>query len=445
MTWNSKVAWTEGLFLRPQHFQQQDRYHENALVARVGRITPYPWGVTALEIDHDLAQQGKFAVRRCAGIMPDGMPFDVPDHAPLPEPLELNEKLSNTVVGLSIPAIAKNSREVDFPDADSASRYWRGPGTVIDSAAATRGEEDIDIAHPRLSYEVLDGSKSGFTQIGLARVVEIQDKTVVFDERYLPPAISTHAHPGFNGILDRVIGWIETKLEELSRYAADPTSGGGLQYADYFILQVLNREIPALRHLRGSQYVHPERLYERLLGVAGELATFATAQRMANKYDAYNHDDLTGTFMPVLRDLQSALSARMERRAVRLELVEKAQNAYVSPIRDRALFQHATFVIEVAATKSLTEIQQQFPHLFKLGPSTKMQEIVHAHLPGVPLVHLPTPPRQIRALTDHVYFRLDKQTPLWSEFSQAPAVGMHFSGDWPDLKMEFWAVREDTK
>jgi type VI secretion system protein ImpJ len=150
-------------------------------------------------------------------------------------------------------------------------------------------------------------------------------------------------------------------------------------------------------------------------------------------------------FGPVMRDLQNALSARMERRAVRLELVERAQNAYVSPIRDRALFQHATFIIEVAASKQLTEIQQQFPYLFKLGPSTKMQEIVHTNLPGVPLVHLPTPPRQIRALTDHVYFRLDKSTPLWAEFSTAPAVGMHFSGDWPDLKLEFWAVREDAK
>ena len=76
MSWNSKVGWTEGLFLRPQHFQQQDRYHENNLNARVGLITPYPWGVTALEIDHDLAQQGKFAVRRCSGVMPDGMTFD---------------------------------------------------------------------------------------------------------------------------------------------------------------------------------------------------------------------------------------------------------------------------------------------------------------------------------------------------------------------------------
>jgi type VI secretion system protein ImpJ len=445
MSWNSKVAWTEGLFLRPQHFQQADRYHEHLLEARTGRITPYPWGVTVLEIDHDLAQQGRFAVRRCVGVMPDGMPFAIPDQSPLPPPLELDEKLSNAVIGLAVPAISQNSREVDFIESDSASRYYRAAAAMIDSAAGERVEEEIDVAHPRLVYEVLDASKKGSTRIGLARVVEIQDKTVVFDQRYLPPVLATHAHQGFTGMMDRVIGWIETKLEELARYAADPTAGGGLQYADYFILQVLNRNIPVLRHMRGSQYVHPERLYERLLQLAGELATFATAERQARKYEAYDQDNLEKVFSPVLRDLQNALSARMERRAIRLELVERAQNAFVSPIRDRALFQHATFVIEVAAAKQLTEIQQQFPNLFKLGPSTKMQEIVHTNLPGVPLVHLPTPPRQIRALTDHVYFRLDKSTPLWAEFSQAPAVGMHFSGDWPELKLEFWAVREDTK
>ena len=68
------------------------------------------------------------------------------------------------------------------------------------------------------------------------------------------------------------------------------------------------------------------------------------------------------------------------------------------------------------ARRPLTEIQNQFPNLFKLGPNTKMNEIVHAHLPGVPLVHLPTPPPQIRAITDHVYFYLDRKSPLWPEF-----------------------------
>lgn len=445
MTWTSKVAWTEGLFLRPQHFQQADRYHEQLLQRRVGRTTPYPWGVTALELDNDLAQQGKFAVRRCAGVMPDGMSFDFPDVSPPPPPLELDPKLSNAVIGLAIPAMADGAREVDFADGESASRYVRMSQPTIDSAADTRSEEEIDIAHPRLSYQILDGTRTGFIGIGLCKVTEIQDKTIVYDSRYLPPALVTHAHPGFNGLIDRAIGWIETRLTELARYAADPTSGGGLQFGDYFMLQVLNRELPGLRHMRTSQYVHPERLYEHFLRLAGELATVSNAQRMVPEYPAYDHDNLVDTFYPVIRDLQNALSARMERRAIRLELQERAQNAFVSPIRDRGLFQHATFVIEVSSARPLTEIQSVFPQLFKVGPSTRMQDIIQAHLPGIPLVHTPTPPRQIRAISDHVYFRLDRKSALWPEFSQAPAVGMHFSGDWPDLKLEFWAVREDVK
>lgn len=445
MSWSSKIAWTEGLFLRPQHFQQADRYHEHLVEARVGRITPYPWGITALEVDHDLAQQGKFAVRRVAGVMPDGTPFDLPDHSPLPEPLPLDEKLANAVIGLAMPAIAPNTREVDFKESDSASRFTRDTEFLIDSTSSLRQEEELEVAHPRLNFRILQKGRTGFISIGLARVVEIQDNTIVFDEKYLPPALITRAHPEITGMLDRVIGWIDSRLEELGRYAADPSSGGGLQSADYFILQCLNRTITVMRHFRGSQYVHPERLYEELIRAAGELATYTTKERMATDYPAYDHDDLEATFRPVLRDLQNALAARMERRAIRLELIERAENVFVSPIRDRALFQHATFILEVAASKTLTEIQQTFPQLFKMGPNTKMQEIVHTHLPGVPLVHLPTPPRQIRALTDHVYFRLDKQTPLWPEFSQASAVGMHFSGDWPDLKLEFWAVREDTR
>ena len=95
-----------------------------------------------------------------------------------------------------------------------------------------------------------------------------------------------HAHPVVDGWINRIIGWIEAKLDELARYAADPTAGGGLQSVDYLVLQFLNRHIPVLSHLRGSGYVHPERLYDELLRLAGELATFATTERRARAYPA---------------------------------------------------------------------------------------------------------------------------------------------------------------
>ena len=445
MSWTSKVLWSEGLFLRPQHLQQNDRYLENLVESRVRHVSPYPWGFSALEIDRDLAQQSKFAVRRATGVMPDGTPFDIPGSSPAPPPIDIPETAAKQLLWLSLPVASANTREVEAAEAESASRFVPGTETLIDSTAAMRLEEEIDVAHPRLSFELRKTAKPGFVGLAIGRVLEVRDRTIVFDEKFAPPVLNCAAHPVVDGWIDRVIGWIDNKLEELARYAADPTAGGGLQSADYFVLQLLNRHIPVLKHFRQSRYIHPERLYEEFLRIAGELATFATAERRARTYPAYDHDNLEEVFTPIVRDIQDFLSAQLGRRAIRLEIIERAPNAFVSTIRDRNLFRNAALVLEVAARRPLTEIQSQFPNLFKVGPNTKMNEIVHAHLPGVGLVHLPTPPPQIRAITDHVYFLLDRQSPLWPEFSVASSIGMHFSGEWPELELELWAVLEGRR
>lgn len=445
MSWYSKVVWREGLFLRSHHFQQSDRYHERLVDSRTRHITPYPWGFAELEIDRDVAQQSKFALRKASGVMPDGTPFDVPGDSPLPPAIDIPENTSSQLVWLSLPAASPNTREVDHQQFDSASRFLEGAETYIDSTSELRVEQEIDVAFPRLAYELRRTPKPGYFNLAVARILEVRDKALLFDPKFAPPVLVCSAYPVVTGWIDRVTGWVENKLEELARYAADPTAGGGLQSVDYFVLQLLNRTIPMLLHLRASAYIHPERLYVALVSLAGELATFATADRRARTYPPYDHDNLENVFEPILRDLQDFLGARLGRRAIRLEIIERAANAFLSPIRDRSLFAHASFVLEVAARRPLIEIQQQFPQLFKVGPNTKMNEIVHAHLPGVPLVHLPTPPPQIRAITDHVYFFLDRKSPLWPEFSTAGSIGMHFSGDWPELELELWAVLEDAR
>jgi len=445
MSWYSKVVWSEGLFLRPHHFQQNDRYLENLLENRVRHVTPYPWGFSVLEIDRDLAQQSRIGLRRTVGVMPDGTPFALPDNSPLPAAIEVPENAAGQIVWLSLPLASPNTREVEDAPTGSASRYVPSTEMLIDSTAPLRIEEEIDVAHPRLTLELRKTAKAGYVGLALGRILEVRDRAVLFDEKFAPPVLVCSAYPVIEGWLDRVIGWIDNKLEELARYAADPTAGGGLQSADYFMLQLLNRQIPQLRHLRQSRYVHPERLFETFLGLAGELATFTTAERRARDYPAYDHDDLEACFTPLVRDIQDFLSANLGRRAIRLEITERAPNAFMSTIRDRSLVRNATLVLEVAARRPLTEIQAQFPQLFKVGPNTKMNEIVHAHLPGISLVHLPTPPPQIRALTDHVYFYLDRTSPLWPEFSTASSIGMHFSGDWPDLELELWAVLEGRR
>jgi type VI secretion system protein ImpJ len=74
----NKVVWSEGLFLRPHHFQQQDRYFERYVETRCQALVPHSWGFTELEIERDLLSIGKFGLRRAAASS-DGTPVRMPD------------------------------------------------------------------------------------------------------------------------------------------------------------------------------------------------------------------------------------------------------------------------------------------------------------------------------------------------------------------------------
>ena len=442
MSWYSKVAWKEGLFLQPHHLQQNDRYFEKLVEARTRNATPYPWGLEELRINRDRLQQGQVELSKAVGILPDGLPFDAPAVSALPRPVEVPEGADGLAVWLTLPDPAMNGRDVAMEDeSGAATRYVLGAETVADNAAAMRLEQAVEIAEPRLELDIRETPKPGYQCLKIARILEVRDNVVILDDTFPPPVLIIMAHPVVAGWLDRVIGWVETKLESLSRYAADPSAGGGLQATDYFMLLMLNREINVLRHLRNSRYVHPERLYVELLRLSGELWTFDQDSRLPPEYPAYDHAALKEAFEPLVRDIQRLLS-RDVGRATRLDLKQVRQNSYLAQVADRNLFRDATFVIEVESGKSLTQVQQQFPDLCKVGPNTRMAEIVNNNLPGIPLVHTPTPPRQIRAVSSNVYFIIDKNNPMWREFSTAPAIGMHFAGDWPDLKLELWAIQE---
>src|SRR5690349_24496008 len=100
---DSRVAWREGLFLRQQHFQQQDRYLEALVAARANGLRPYPWGLSELKINADLAALGKFAIESMTGVLPDGLPFSIPGDLPPPPPLDIPADARDVIVHLTLP------------------------------------------------------------------------------------------------------------------------------------------------------------------------------------------------------------------------------------------------------------------------------------------------------------------------------------------------------
>ena len=87
---SNKVLWGEGLFLRPQHFQQQDQYHEHRLRESIQVVHPYAWGVLHLRIDRDALASDVLRVLELSLRFQDGEMVDAPGADMLPEPVDLS-------------------------------------------------------------------------------------------------------------------------------------------------------------------------------------------------------------------------------------------------------------------------------------------------------------------------------------------------------------------
>src|SRR4029453_2898071 len=109
----NRVVWSEGLFLQPQHFQQQDRYFERYVEGRCQALIANSWGFTEIELERDLMSIGKFGLRRAEGVFPDGTPFRMPDDDPLPPPIDIGADVRDEILYLAGPPLRLGEVESD--------------------------------------------------------------------------------------------------------------------------------------------------------------------------------------------------------------------------------------------------------------------------------------------------------------------------------------------
>ena len=74
MTWSNRVVWLEGMFLRVQHFQQQDRWVEGLVRDRTNSLRPHAWGLVDGAINRNLLGTGQFALANASGVFETARP-----------------------------------------------------------------------------------------------------------------------------------------------------------------------------------------------------------------------------------------------------------------------------------------------------------------------------------------------------------------------------------
>ena len=442
-----RPVWSEGLFLRPQHFQLAERGQLSALHVRLDGALPYPWGIVELQLSENLAQGAQVGIERLIVVLPDGEVVRVPVDSPPPPPFDVDSQVRGEIVYLTLPADQPGSVAFAYGSAADAgiARYHVVERDTIDATDAARAADTIEVGRANLHFGIEEADLTGRIKIGLARIKELQGRRVVWDDAYIPPVLDIRASQTLSGFLIDIMGRLDSRQDELSLRAVEGAEGGTETFAAYLLLQLLNRWQPELRHISRLDRVHPERLFTAFVSFAGELATFTRADRRPTEFPDYDHENLEMCFKPVIEALRAGLSTEFSRSAVQLELKQLQPGAYASTITDRGLYDQARFYLAVSTRKPAEQVRRSLPSVVKIGSVAKMQQLVQSALPGVPLTAVAAPPSQIRVMPNYIYFELDRSSPDWKDFATAPALGLHIAGDWPELDMELWAVRRQSR
>ncbi len=443
MSNQQKVVWSEGMFLQPQHFQQQERYLHDQLAQVRSALHADAWGFTALKIDVGQLALGWLALTECAGILPDGSQFNLGDEELALLRYQVGEGERDFYVVLAL--ARKRGRCVDtetLPSSDSLARYRVIENVVPDCNGS--GSEDAVLQLGQLNLKIAreQDVSASHTTLQIARVLERSPGgQIVLDDEFIAPIMAWRSSVRLSLLVDDIIGRIRQRAFTLTANLGVQGLGGVSEVQDFLMLQTVNRSQTLLVHLASQEQLHPEQLFRALITLAGDLAIFFEEQKRPKAYPSYRHDRLLESFAPVIQDLRIALSAEAGTNVIPLALSDPILGVRFAAVSDMYLYGSARFVFAVRAQLPDEELRKRFPINLKVGPFERMRDLVDLQLPGLKVHVLPSAPRELPYYAGFSYFELESEHPIWADMTAAAGFGLHLAGEFPGLQLSFWAIK----
>ncbi|WP_034912032.1 MULTISPECIES: type VI secretion system baseplate subunit TssK [Erwinia] len=440
-----KVVWTEGMFLRPHHFQQSESYQLSALRQWGSAQRPWMWGFLDYEIDEGMLQQGKIALSSASGLLPDGTFFSFRDANGAPPPIEIADNQIGEKVVLALPARRNGREEVIFSEtADSLARYVSFEQEVDDFNAMSVGAAAVQFGKLRLRLMPESELSAEWTAMAVVSVAEKRsDNQVQLDSSYIPPMLHSGAHSQLDSWLNDIAGLLMQRSQQIGQRLQQPGRFNTADLVDFMLLALINHHVGQASHLKNLPLLHPEKLFAHWLAFACELTTY-TPSRTPDALPVYDHDDLARCFSKLMLTLRQGLSLVMEENAIQLPLTERSHGLNVATVPTSSMVHDFGFVLAVRANVPGDMLQTHFPAQMKVAPVTKIRDLVQLQLPGMVLRAMPAAPPQIPWHVGYSYFELEKGSELWLEMEKSGTFALHLAGDFPGLTMEFWAVRNHS-
>ncbi|AVJ26358.1 type VI secretion system baseplate subunit TssK [Achromobacter spanius] len=446
MSYSAKVLWGEGLFLRPQHFQRQDAYHEDRLAEMARVLHPYAWGLRSARFDASALANGMLRATEMSAVFPDGELYSAPHGDELPPPVALTalDGVTEAVFYLAIhplKAIGGNYRDAQATGSfDSRYTHSNTPAPDLYTGAAS-----AELAFLRKDVRLISEfePRDELLAIPVARVRRTASASYELDTTFVAPSLSLTASGALHELLRRLLDALQAKVNALYGFHREPSKNiiefRSGDVASFWLLHTANEAYATLSHLFHHPQLHPERLFQELARLAGALMTFSKVHTLAD-LPVYRHDAPGPAFARMDEILRDLLETVISTRYFSIVLEELRPSFHMGRLDSEKLDETTSLYLAVQAAMPAAELSESVPMRFKVGAPEDVDKLVLSAMPGVPLSYTPQVPPAVPVKPGAVYFALQTRGSLYDRMLQARSIAIYAPAGIPELKLDLIAV-----
>jgi type VI secretion system protein ImpJ len=442
----SKVLWGEGLFLRPQHFQQQDQYHEARLHQTARALHPYLWGVRHVDWDYDALKTNRLRLQALSLIFHDGEIIDAPSSDMLPAAVDLSAlppSVQEVTWYAALPSLAPGGGNASpAGQAQGGARYSQATRETADLYTGAVG---ADVSFLKKVVRLVSDQEplGAFDCVPVIRLRRTVTGGFEADPSFIPPALSIISAPGLKALLDRLMDALQAKVQSLQGHMREP-SRNVIEFrsgdvSSFWLLHTVSTSAAALMHYVRNPELHPERLFESLLGLAGAMMTYSKQYSLIH-LPAYRHDNPALCFSALDRIIRDLLDTVISTKYFAIALTEEKPSYHLGKLDSGKIDQRTTLYLAVSASLSALELVEIVPLRVKVGAPDDVEKCVLSAMPGVKITHAPQVPAAIPVQPDTYYFALEGKGMLYEQMLKAQSISIYVPSGMRDLRLGLIAV-----
>ncbi|MPY26913.1 type VI secretion system baseplate subunit TssK [Shewanella psychropiezotolerans] len=435
----NKVLWNEGMFLSPQHFQQQERYVEHFIRQFVGQHVSQCYGLSSLKLDCSMLNIGKLIVRHAKGIFPDGSPFEIEHRLELDIAKDTSKKKIYLALPVSHPGIVNVGE-------DKNQRHSSVKQNVFDTSREHSDALELELAHLNIELKIEGEELKNYTLLAVAEISEYTaEGKLTLNQAFIPPCIQFNVSGYLKDCVADVFAHVQYRARTTSSRLHSDNSSKSYQglMRDYLWLQALGSWMPKLEQWNEVGGLSTQQLYFECVSMAGQMQ--GLEGKVPSSFPIWDLNDLYRCFSQVFSELMLLL------REVQVDNVSTlhwqtqlfaTRRLLQAQVTDRSLYHQGRFIMVVTSPIGSARLGKEFPEACKLAGNSDIVGLVRNALSGVTLRHLPYAPSELKARHDAAYFEVDDKSALWQALiKKEEPIALHIDERIDDIDVELHVIK----